>query len=138
MIKKLSSYTFALLGLILLFSACKKEYESIQNTDDAKLQQYISSNHLQVTKDSTGFYYQTITPGIGYNFTDKDSVLYNVIGYQWNRVLQHGCLFCKLRNAGWLYWYFRNAVYSGNSYSNFGYKAGRYNNCVVAFLPCIW
>jgi FKBP-type peptidyl-prolyl cis-trans isomerase FkpA len=79
MIKKLSSYTFALLGLILLFSACKKEYESIQNTDDAKLQQYISSNHLQVTKDSTGFYYQTITPGIGDNFTDKDSVLYNVV-----------------------------------------------------------
>ena len=79
MIKKLSAYTLALLGFMLLFNACKKEYESIQNTDDTKLRQYISSNHLDVTKDSTGFYYQVTTPGTGANFTDKDSVLYNVI-----------------------------------------------------------
>ncbi|MDB5020823.1 MAG: hypothetical protein JWQ28_1950 [Pedobacter sp.] len=79
MIKKLSTYTFALLALIVLFSACKKEYESIQNIDDVKLKQYISSNHLTVTKDSTGFYYAVVTPGTGANFIDKDSVLYNVV-----------------------------------------------------------
>jgi FKBP-type peptidyl-prolyl cis-trans isomerase FkpA len=79
MIKKLSTYTFALLAMIMLFSACKKQYESIQNTDDTKLQRYISSNHLQVTKDSTGYYYSVVTPGTGANFLDKDSVLYNVV-----------------------------------------------------------
>jgi FKBP-type peptidyl-prolyl cis-trans isomerase FkpA len=78
MIKKLSKYTFALLGIVLLFSACKKEYESIQSTDDTKLQHYINTNHLEVTKDSTGFYYAVVTPGTGVKFGDKDSVLYNV------------------------------------------------------------
>jgi FKBP-type peptidyl-prolyl cis-trans isomerase FkpA len=80
MLKKISaSYALALIGFIVLLSSCTKEYESIEATDDAKIQQYIKANNLTVTKDSTGFYYQIINPGVGEtNFANTDSVLYHV------------------------------------------------------------
>ena len=78
MLKKLTaSYALVLVGLIVLLGSCTKDYESIETTDDAKIQQYIKANNLTVTKDSTGFYYQVVTPGTGENFTNKDSVLYH-------------------------------------------------------------
>lgn len=107
MIKKLSSFTFALLGLILLFSACKKEYTSIQTIDDDKLQQYISSNHLQFTKDSTGFYYSGDTTGTGVTFNDKDSVLYNIV----------------IKSIGNGTEYYNTASYSANLGTLVGYTA---------------
>jgi FKBP-type peptidyl-prolyl cis-trans isomerase FkpA len=45
MLKKITSYTFLLVGLILL-NSCKKEYESIQSIDDTKIKDYISSNNI--------------------------------------------------------------------------------------------
>jgi FKBP-type peptidyl-prolyl cis-trans isomerase FkpA len=117
MIKKLSTYTFALLGMILLFSACKKEYESIQSTDDAKLKQYISSNHLQVVADSTGFYYSVVTPGTGANFIDKDSVLYNVVV----KSITNGTE------------YYNTATYS----ANFGTLVGYTGTFVTQTIPAI-
>jgi FKBP-type peptidyl-prolyl cis-trans isomerase len=78
MLKKLSLYTLALLGAIMLFSSCEKEYESIQDIDETKLQQYIRSSGEEYAKDSSGFYYQVVTPGVGNNFVDKDTVLYNI------------------------------------------------------------
>lgn len=117
MIKKLSTYTLGLLGMILLFSACKKEYQSIQNIDDTKLQQYISSNHLQVIKDSTGFYYSVITPGTGSNFIDKDSVLYNVVV----KSISNGTE------------YYNTATYS----ANFGTLVGYTSTFVTQTIPAI-
>jgi FKBP-type peptidyl-prolyl cis-trans isomerase FkpA len=117
MIKKLSAYTFALLGLIILFSACKKDYESIQSTDDAKLKQYISSNHLEVTADSTGFYYAVVTPGTGAKFTDKDSVLYNVLV----KSITNGTE------------YYNTATYS----ANFGTLVGYTGTFVTQSIPAI-
>lgn len=80
MIRKIAaSYTLALIGLIVVLGSCKKEYESIETADDAKIQQYIQKNNLTVTKDSSGFYYQVIPSGNpGEKFTSKDSVLYHV------------------------------------------------------------
>lgn len=76
--KKLLTTTFALLGLLLVFSSCKKEYESIESIDEAKIQAYIKQANLSVTKDPSGYYYQVVTPGTGNLFLNKDSVLYNV------------------------------------------------------------
>lgn len=117
MIKKLSTYTLSLLGMILMFSACKKEYESIQNIDDAKLKQYISSNQLQVTKDSTGFYYAVVKPGTGNNFLDKDSVLYNVVV----KSISNGTE------------YYNTATYS----ANFGTLVGYTGTFVTQKIPAI-
>jgi FKBP-type peptidyl-prolyl cis-trans isomerase FkpA len=117
MIKKLSSYTFALLGLILLFSACKKEYASIQSIDDDKLKQYISSNHLLFIKDTTGFYYHADTAGTGARFTDKDTVLYNVVV----KSVSNGTE------------YYNTATYS----ANFGTLVGYTGTFVTQSIPAI-
>jgi len=81
MLKKLSGYTLALIGLTILFSSCKKDYESIQSVDAKKITDYIAKNNLTnlMKEDSlkTGYYYQILTPGTGKQFTNVDSVLYN-------------------------------------------------------------
>ena len=64
MIKKLSLYTFALLGALILFNSCKKEYESIETIDKRSIE------------DPSGYYYQIITPGTGAAVANTDSVYY--------------------------------------------------------------
>lgn len=80
MLKKLSGYSLALIGLTVLFASCKKDYESAQTIDSAKLSTYIAKNNLtQMVADpaKTGYYYQILTPGTGNNYAVTDSVLYN-------------------------------------------------------------
>lgn len=81
MLKKLSAYTLALLGLTFIFSSCKKDYESIQSIDTQKISDYISANSLAgMVADSakTGYYYQIVTQGTTGNFLkNTDSILYD-------------------------------------------------------------
>lgn len=76
MIKKLSLYAFALLGCLVLFNSCKKEYESIDTIDKRAIQDYITKNNLVGVKDTLGYYYQIITPGTGNTVANSDSVYY--------------------------------------------------------------
>lgn len=77
---KLSLFTFLLAAI--LFTACKKEYDSAQTVDNAAISDYIQKNNLSSSMipdpDKTGFYYQVLTPGTGELFKNSDSVLYNV------------------------------------------------------------
>ncbi|WP_316831418.1 FKBP-type peptidyl-prolyl cis-trans isomerase [Pedobacter aquatilis] len=72
----------SILAAVLLFTSCKKEYDSIQTIDDAKIASYIQKNNLSSVMvqdpDKTGFYYQVLTAGTGDTFKNTDSVLYNV------------------------------------------------------------
>lgn len=82
MIKKLSLYTFALLTATVLFSACKKDYQSVQTIDDGALSSYLSSNNLNATQDEdkTGYYYLATNPQTSDPlYTNSDSVRYNVV-----------------------------------------------------------
>ncbi|MCD0486727.1 FKBP-type peptidyl-prolyl cis-trans isomerase [Pedobacter sp. MC2016-14] len=78
MLKKLSSYTFALLGLILLFNSCTKEYESIQSVDETKILEYLKANNLtdRFKKDASGYYYEITTQGASTSLKNTDSVFY--------------------------------------------------------------
>lgn len=76
MIKKISTSILALASVLVLFSACKKEYESIESIDKAKIEAYIRQNNLNMIKDSLGFYYQVIEQGTGSPLLNKDSVFY--------------------------------------------------------------
>ncbi len=76
--KKLIFPAIALLGLLLLFNSCKKEYETIQSIDEAKIQAYIKQNNLTMTKDPSGFYYQVLSQGTGTPLLNKDSVFYSL------------------------------------------------------------
>jgi len=79
MLKKITAaYTLALVGLVVVLGSCKKEYEPIETSDDAVIQQYITSNNITATKDSTGFYYQVVSQGDSGVFKNTDSVLYHV------------------------------------------------------------
>jgi len=75
--KNVIKYTFVVLGILVLFNSCKKEYESIQNIDDAKIQAYIKQNNIPAVKDPSGYYYQILDPGTGGPLLNKDSVFYN-------------------------------------------------------------
>lgn len=76
MIKKLSLYAAALLGCLVLFNSCKKEYENIETVDERSIAAYISKNNLTNVKDTLGYYYQILTPGTGAVVTNTDSVYY--------------------------------------------------------------
>lgn len=80
MLRKITSYTFVLLGMIVVLSSCKKEYESSQSIDEAKIKDYFSKNNITAIEDpeKSGYYYQVVTPGTGELFQNTDSVLYTV------------------------------------------------------------
>jgi FKBP-type peptidyl-prolyl cis-trans isomerase FkpA len=80
MLKKLSGYILALVGLTVIFTSCKKDYESIQSTDSAKITNFIAKNNLTgMMPDSakTGYYYQIVNPGsVGSLLKNSDTILY--------------------------------------------------------------
>ena len=80
MIRKITAaYTLALMGLMVVLGSCKKEYESIETTDDAVIQQYIKSNNITAIADTSGFYYQVVSQGdTGELLKTTDSVFYHV------------------------------------------------------------
>lgn len=76
MIKNLSFYAFALVGCLVLFNSCKKEYEDIQAVDERSIAAYIAKNNLSNVKDTLGYYYQILSPGTGAVLTNADSAYY--------------------------------------------------------------
>lgn len=66
----------------VLFSACEKEYDSIETIDAAAIQSYITKNNLTNAMiqdpEKTGFYYQVLNQGTGTLFKNSDSVLYDI------------------------------------------------------------
>lgn len=66
--------------VIILLSACRKEINTDTQAaiDEAKIQAYIQANHLTMTKDTSGIYYQIITtnPGPHPTLTDTAQVTY--------------------------------------------------------------
>jgi len=69
---------FAILLATIIFSSCKKEYESIQSIDDAAIQTYLKQNNFSFTKDPTkGYYYKITAQGTGSAVANQDSVYYS-------------------------------------------------------------
>ncbi|SDC53640.1 FKBP-type peptidyl-prolyl cis-trans isomerase [Pedobacter soli] len=68
---------FTLLLATVIFSSCKKEYESIQSIDDAAIQAYLKKNNLSFEKDTSGYYYKVTTDGTGDVIKNSDSVYYS-------------------------------------------------------------
>lgn len=77
--RKITNYLLALFSVLILFTSCKKEYESIKSIDEAKIKDYIAKNNLQnIKSDPSGFYYQIDQPVTGDVFINTDYVLYDV------------------------------------------------------------
>jgi FKBP-type peptidyl-prolyl cis-trans isomerase FkpA len=80
MLKKISSYTFMLMALMVILSSCEKEYETAENIDGAKIEEYLKKNNINAVKDpeGSGYYYQLFSAGSGNVYTNTDSVRYNI------------------------------------------------------------
>jgi FKBP-type peptidyl-prolyl cis-trans isomerase FkpA len=69
---------FLLIGglLLVLVSACRKvvDTDTQAATDDKKIQAYIAANHLNMTKDPAGFYYQIVQSNPGAHPDTADTV----------------------------------------------------------------
>lgn len=79
MLKKISSYAFMFVALMVILSSCEKEYETAENIDGAKIEEYLKKNNINAVKDpeGTGYYYQVLNAGTGDVYTNTDSVRYN-------------------------------------------------------------
>jgi FKBP-type peptidyl-prolyl cis-trans isomerase len=75
---------FLLFGLLLiLFSACKKggfDATKQATIDDDKIKAYIAANHLNMTKDPSGIYYEIITADTGAHPTVSDTLQVSYTG----------------------------------------------------------
>lgn len=58
-------YTLTAVLLATVLAGCEKEYQSIDQVDEQKIQSYITAQKLNLTKDSSGIYYQVLNPGTG-------------------------------------------------------------------------
>jgi len=61
----------------VLFSACQKEYESIETIDDAAIQAFVKASSVKYTKDTKGYYYSITNQGTGSAVKNSDSVFYS-------------------------------------------------------------
>jgi FKBP-type peptidyl-prolyl cis-trans isomerase len=77
MLKKITLYATALIGVLVLFNSCKKDYETIENIDDAQINAYIKKNNLNMSKDPSGYYYSILDPGTGNVLKNSDSIYYS-------------------------------------------------------------
>ncbi|MDQ7948274.1 MAG: hypothetical protein AAGB30_14925 [Pedobacter sp.] len=73
--KNITIYLASLLSVLVLFNSCKKDYETIQNIDDAKIQAFTAGKGF--TKDPSGYYYKITDPGNGADLKNSDSVFYS-------------------------------------------------------------
>lgn len=55
----------ALVTAVFLYSACEKEYESIQEVDDKSIKQYLSENNITAKKNTQGIYFLSLSRGSG-------------------------------------------------------------------------
>lgn len=77
MLKKLSGFTLALIGLTIFLSACKKDYETVDTLDQRNIEAYIAKNNIKAEKDPSGYYFQIIEEGEGEVLANPDSVYYS-------------------------------------------------------------
>lgn len=77
-IQKLNIF-FILLASMAVFSSCKKDYETPQEYDERRINDYIKSSSIQnALKDASGYYYSISNIGNGGIITHADSVLFTL------------------------------------------------------------
>ncbi|MGN6639951.1 MAG: FKBP-type peptidyl-prolyl cis-trans isomerase [Mucilaginibacter sp.] len=73
----MKKYLLLLFLIPAAFSSCKKDnYDPVKQaaSDDAAIQAYIKAHNITATKDSSGLYYEVVTPGTG-NYPNINSTV---------------------------------------------------------------
>lgn len=58
-------YTLYSLLVLSVLAGCDKDYESIEQVDERRIESYIAAQNLSLTKDSSGIYYDVLNAGTG-------------------------------------------------------------------------
>jgi len=73
--KQFFKYSLVVIFLSGILVSCVKEYESIEIIDDRDVKEYIQKNSLSVQEyQSTGVYYQVVSPGLGTDLEYSDMI----------------------------------------------------------------
>jgi len=75
--RKITTYIIALVGVIVLFSSCKKEYESLEELDNKNIQAYKAANSNMSFTDTAGYSYSISNIGTGAHVINTDSIYYS-------------------------------------------------------------
>ncbi len=68
---------FSIIIAVIVFSSCKKEYETVEQYDENRIATYLRDNSItNMIKDPSGFYYAIINQGNDGVIADADSVLF--------------------------------------------------------------
>ncbi len=71
-------YLGIMLLAIIVLNSCKKETRDLKTIEDQQIQAFIKSNNLTgFSKDTSGFYYQIISPGGGEQVKYSTSVIFS-------------------------------------------------------------
>ncbi len=78
----LKSFTFSVIAVLLVVTACKKkEYQTIEELDQENIQAYIQKNNLDVEPfGETGMFYQILEGGTGkeLNYEERTPLVYSI------------------------------------------------------------
>ena len=75
--RKITTYIVALFSVLVIFSSCKKEYETIEELDNKNIAAYKQSSGLTFVDDPSGYSYSITEAGSGDVLKNTDSVYYS-------------------------------------------------------------
>jgi FKBP-type peptidyl-prolyl cis-trans isomerase len=75
--RKITTYIVALFSVIVLFSSCKKEYETMEELDNKNISAYVASTGQTFSDGEGGYKYRIIDAGTGSAVLNSDSVYYS-------------------------------------------------------------
>lgn len=75
--RKITSYIIALFSVLVIFSSCKKEYETLEELDSKNIQAYKAAHTNLTFTDTAGYSYSISNIGTGQYALNSDSVYYS-------------------------------------------------------------
>ncbi|WP_293300300.1 FKBP-type peptidyl-prolyl cis-trans isomerase [Pedobacter sp. UBA4863] len=75
--RKITSYIVALFSAVVLFSSCKKEYETVEDLDNKSIKAYKEAHSNLTFNDVNGYSYVITDAGAGTDVKNSDSVYYS-------------------------------------------------------------
>lgn len=75
--RKITTYILALFSVLVIFSSCKKEYETTEDLDNDNIRAYKASHSNLTFADVDGYSYAITNAGTGAEVKNSDSVYYS-------------------------------------------------------------
>ncbi|WP_343533389.1 hypothetical protein [Pedobacter sp.] len=77
--RKITNYLLALFSVLILFTSCKKEYETTEELDNRNIKNYKNAHPNLIFNDVDGYSYSITAPGTGSAVVNTDSIYYSYV-----------------------------------------------------------